>query len=132
MVSSSKIRATKAPKSHLLCVGLFCSYGWEEGGGKSTYVPHLISPPRPLVRVKLTVLMAVFWFRQFSSSSDGMRCCRRDWPGLCLFCCYQPSCFVSQQSGFGSFLCMCFIHFPILLHSPPPLQMMDQWSLSAM
>mgnify|MGYP003571731538 CR=1 FL=1 len=30
--------------------------------------------------------------------SDGMRCCRSDCPGLCLFCCYQPSCVASQQS----------------------------------
>ena len=33
-----------------------------------------------------------------------MRCCRSDWPGLCLFCCYQPLCVVSQQSRFGLFL----------------------------
>ena len=30
--------------------------------------------------------------------SDGMRCCKSDWPGLCLFCCYQTSCVFSQQS----------------------------------
>ena len=42
---------------------------------------------------------------QYSSSnllrlvrSDGMQCCRSDWPGLFLFCCHQPSCVVSQQS----------------------------------
>ena len=43
----------------------------------------------------------------------GMRCCRSDWPGLCLFC-YQPSCVVSQQSWFGLFL------FHKLSNSPPP------------
>ena len=47
--------------------------------------------------------------------SDGMRCCRSDWPGLWLFCCYQLSCVVSQQSWFGSFFWFKF--FPIL---PPP------------
>ena len=47
--------------------------------------------------------------------SDGMRCCRSDWPGLFLFCCCQPSCVVSQQSWFGLFFC--FINFPIL----PPI-----------
>ena len=34
---------------------------------------------------------------------DGMRCCRSDWFGLCLFCCYQPLWVVSQQSWFGLF-----------------------------
>ena len=29
-----------------------------------------------------------------------------DWPGLCLFCCYQPSC-VSEQSWFCVFLLFC-------------------------
>ena len=47
--------------------------------------------------------------------SDGMRCCRSDWPGLCLFCCYQPLCVIIQQSWFGFFFC--FINFLILL--PP-------------
>ena len=50
--------------------------------------------------------------------SDGMRCCRSDWPGLCLFCCYQPSCVNSQQSWFVLFFC--FINFPILLSIPTP------------
>ena len=45
-----------------------------------------------------------------------MRCCRSDWPGHFLFCCYQPVC-CSQQSWFGLF---CFINFPIL--PPPPPQ----------
>ena len=31
-------------------------------------------------------------------------CCRSDWPRLCLFCCYQPLCVVSQQSWLGGFL----------------------------
>ena len=38
---------------------------------------------------------------------DGMRYCRSDWSGLCLFCCYQPLCIISQQSWFGVF---CFIN----------------------
>ena len=29
---------------------------------------------------------------------------RSDWPGLYLFCCYQPLCVVSQQSWFGLFV----------------------------
>ena len=33
--------------------------------------------------------------------NNGMRCYRSDRPGLCLFCCYQPSCVVSQRSWFG-------------------------------
>ena len=36
--------------------------------------------------------------------SDGMRCCRSDRPGLCLFCYYQLSCVVNQQSRFWAFL----------------------------
>ena len=46
-----------------------------------------------------------------------------DWPGLCLFCCHQPSCFVSQQSWFGFF---CFTNYPIMLFPP------DQRHCSAM
>ena len=46
--------------------------------------------------------------------SDGMRCCRSDWPGLCFFCCYQPLCVVSQQSWFWGVFFF-FINFPILL-----------------
>ena len=66
-----------------------------------------------------------------------MRCCRSDWPGLCLFCCYQPLCVVSQQRWFGLFFC--FINFPIIstftpiffieisfvLLPPPPLEWWD-------
>ena len=39
--------------------------------------------------------------------SNFTRCCRSNWPGLCLFCCSQPLCVVS----FGL---RCFINFPIL------------------
>ena len=43
--------------------------------------------------------------------------CIGHWPpiprGLCLFCCYQPSFVVSQQSWFWAF---CFINFPINSH----------------
>ena len=49
--------------------------------------------------------------------SDGMRCCRSDWPVLCLFCCYQPSSVVSQQSWFWAFLFHKFSYFT----PPPPL-----------
>ena len=45
----------------------------------------------------------------FVRLSDGMRYCRSDWPGLCLFCCYQPLCVVL---GF-----FCFIISFVL---PPP------------
>ena len=44
-----------------------------------------------------------------------MRCCRSDWPGLCLFCCYQPLSANRDDLGFFLF----FIKFPIL--PPPPL-----------
>ena len=43
--------------------------------------------------------------------------CRSDWPGLCLFCCHQPSCVVGQPSWF---LLFCFIHFLILPIPPGP------------
>ena len=46
-------------------------------------------------------------------------------PGLCLFCCYQPLCVVSQQSCFWAFS----INFPILLPPPPPIQEWQQTSL---
>ena len=54
--------------------------------------------------------------RYFLNPNDGMRCCRSDWPGLCLFCCYQPSCVV--------FVFFCFINFPIL---PPPPRRTRKW-----
>ena len=44
---------------------------------------------------------------------DRMRCFKSDWPGLCLFCCYQPSCVVSHQSWFWAFIN--FFRF-----TPPP------------
>ena len=44
-----------------------------------------------------------------------VRCCKSDWPGLCMFCCYQPFCIVSQQSLFGLFLFHKFSNF-----TPPP------------
>ena len=44
-------------------------------------------------------------------------CGASDWPGLCLFCCSQPSCVVRQQSLFWAFF---FINFPNL--TPPPQQ----------
>ena len=47
-----------------------------------------------------------------------MRYCRSDWPGLYLFCCYQPECVVSQQSCFWA---CCFISFSILLPPPPEI-----------
>ena len=36
-----------------------------------------------------------------------------DWPGLCLFCCYQPVCCQPTELILGFFFC--FILFPILL-----------------
>ena len=59
---------------------------------------------------------------QFHSPSDGMRCCRSDWPGLCFFffffCYNQPSCFVRQQRWFWTF-CL-FYKFSNLPPSPSP------------
>ena len=55
----------------------------------------------------------------FRFPSHGMRCCRSDWPGLCLFCCYQSSCVVSQQSWFLAFLFHKFSNFT----PPPPPQL---------
>ena len=37
-----------------------------------------------------------------------------DWPGLCLFCCYQPSCVVNQHSWFG------LLFHKISNFNPPP------------
>ena len=48
-------------------------------------------------------IVVLYMQRYYKFSSYGMRCCRSDWPGLFLFCCYQPSCVVSQQSWFGFF-----------------------------
>ena len=37
-------------------------------------------------------------------TSDGMRYCRSNWPGLYLFCCYQPSCCQPTGLILGLFL----------------------------
>ena len=39
---------------------------------------------------------------------DWMRCCRSDWPGLCLFIVFNPR---RQQSWFGSVLISYIFHF---------------------
>ena len=47
----------------------------------------------------------------------GMRCCRRDWPGLCLFVVINPRVLSIIEFILGFFLC--FIHFPFLPPPPP-------------
>ena len=42
--------------------------------------------------------------------SDGMRCCRSDWPGFGLFCCYQP---LVNRDNFGLFLFHKFSNFTV-------------------
>mgnify|MGYP003571763443 CR=1 FL=1 len=73
------------PKLHGGCTAFLfseCFYGVGRGlGVMFIHQTHLLA---------FSCLHNVRW-------SDGMRCCRSDWPGLCLFCCYQPSCVVSQQ-----------------------------------
>ena len=50
---------------------------------------------------------------------DGMRCCKSDWPGLCLFCCFQPSCawafFLFHKCPSFYLFFFCFI-----ITAPPP------------
>ena len=53
---------------------------------------------------KVSWFCLFFFYSPFTS--DGMRCCRSYWPGRCLFCCYQPSCIVSQ--------------FIVSIYPPPP------------
>ena len=55
------------------------------------------------------------WFYQVRRS-DGIQCCRSNWPGLCLLCSYQPLCVFSQKSWFGLFFFHKFSNFT----SPPP------------
>ena len=50
--------------------------------------------------------------------SDGMRCCRIDWPGLCLFCCYQTLCVSQMLANKLDCGLLCFINFLILPLSP--------------
>ena len=57
--------------------------------------------------------------------SDGMRCCRSDWPELCLFCCSQPLCYQPKKVDFGSF---CFLIFQFI---PPPPQITTKVALKA-
>ena len=56
----------------------------------------------------------LFWIRIVSAThplpppnprthTQWMWCCRSGWPGLCLFCCYQPSCAASHRVDFGLF-----------------------------
>ena len=55
--------------------------------------------------------------------SDEMRCCRSDWPGLCLFCCYQPLCVISQQSWFWAF----FLFHQFSNFTPPPQEIVPNF-----
>ena len=47
------------------------------------------------------------------------RCCRSDWPELCLFCCSQPSCVLTELIWASFFFCL-FHKFPAYLLQPPP------------
>ena len=63
--------------------------------------------------------------------SDGMRYCKSDLPGLCLFCCHQPSYAVSHRVDFGLLFFLfhkfstfitpiLFIHRISFFFTPPP------------
>ena len=56
-----------------------------------------------IIRFKLILSLFIYPHEHLDPLPDGMRCCRSDWPGLCLFCCEQPSCLDSQQNWFGFF-----------------------------
>ena len=49
--------------------------------------------------------------------SSRMRWCRSDWTGICLFCCYQPLCVVSNRVDFGLF---CKTNSNLTPAPPPP------------
>ena len=55
--------------------------------------------------------------------SDGMRYCRSDWPGLCLFCCYYPRVLTANRVDLGFFVsCNQFVistFSPIFFIDPP-------------
>ena len=69
-----------------------------------------VDPPLPLFFILLYFLSYNF---PFYSTLEWWSAAE-DWPGLCLFCCYQPSCVVNQQSWYWSFL---FHKLSILLPS---------------
>ena len=79
------------------------------GGSNPLHVAGLVS----LVNLESSETFVGGVFGQPVSASDhivhGMRCCRSDWPGFCLFCCFQLSCETTELiQGF-----FCFINFPI-------------------
>ena len=64
----------------------------------------------------VTLLASSIVIKFSNFTSDGMWCCRSDWPGLSLFFCYQPSWVASQQGWFGPFR---FFNFPNFTPPPP-------------
>ena len=54
----------------------------------------LFSPINMFVNLNWTDCFIKFPILSPPPPSDGMRCCRSDWPGLCFCCCYQTLCAV--------------------------------------
>ena len=52
-----------------------------------------------------------------------MRCCRSDWPGLCLFCCYQHS-FSAKRVDLGFFVSLIFQFYPSRHYSSSPYRLL--------
>ena len=78
------------------------------GRGQSVWVYHNLCPPHIHSQPGDGVLfIGPGWIISMLPGLclDGWDAVRRnDWPGLCLFCCYQPSCVVNRQGWFWAFL----------------------------
>ena len=93
-------------------MGLFYYFFIFLGGGEEGVIFVFLF----LVWICMISTFKPIFFIEIYCWSDGMRCCRSDWPGLCLFC-YHPLCIVSQQSWFWAFFL--FHKFYFVLPPPP-------------
>ena len=78
-------------------------------------------PHRDTLMVGIALNEFLYQWYYYVCWSDVMRCCRSDWPGLCLFCCSQPSCAVANRADFGLFF------ISKISDSPPPPQPSWLW-----
>ena len=93
-------------KGLILCTSLHVIAGWELALLLFLFLNFPFLPffgswwvprPPPLPSLFFPPLPSLVYFCQ-GLSSQWLDAARNDWPGLCLFCCYQPSCVVSQHS----------------------------------
>ena len=71
--------------------------------------------------IRMMVVIVMVMMHIYARWSDGMWCCRSNWPGLCFLCCSTIVCCQTTELIWGFFFCcFVFINFQFLLPPPPP------------